>query len=279
MISMPGAAAVLRNGLGWYLYGVVAADDPLPLSTGVAVDSAHQVELVREGPLAGVASRVSLQEFDEETLPERLGDATWLEQKIRAHEQVLERVLHDAPVVPCRFCTVYRSEAELRRFLSERRDALGAALDRVRGQIELGVKGFVDLKRFAGGVATQNDAVRKLEERVTAAKGGRAYLERRRLEQLVASELEEFRRKASSEIHSRLLVAAEDGLPLPTQGPEISGRDAEMLFNAAYLVSADQSGFEKVLGAVAGDYRDAGVDFELTGPWPPYHFVPAELSS
>ena len=52
-----------------------------------------------------------------------------------------------------------------------------------------------------------------------------------------------------------------------------------MLFNAAYLVTADPSAFEAVLEALAGDYRDRGIDFELTGPWPPYHFVPAELSS
>lgn len=279
MISVAGAAAVRRNGLGWYLYGVVAADDSPELSTGIAVDLEHEVELVPEGPLAGVASRVSLQEFDEETLPARLGDAAWLEQKIRAHEQVLEGVLQDAAVVPCRFCTVYRSEAELRRFLSERREALGAALNRVRGQVEVGVKAFVDRERFAAAMASQNDAIQTLEERATTAKVGRAYLERRRLEQLVASELEEFRSKAGSEIHSRLLDGAEDGLPLPTQASEVSGRDAEMLFNAAYLVTADRSAFEAVLGAVAGDYRDTGIDFELTGPWPPYHFVPAELGS
>jgi hypothetical protein len=145
--------------------------------------------------------------------------------------------------------------------------------------VEVGVKAFVDRERFAAAMASQNDAIHALEERVAAAEGGRAYLEGRRLEQLVAAELEEFRSKAGSEIHSRLLDSAEDGLPLLIQAPEISGRDTEMLFNAAYLVTADRSAFEAVLGTVAGDYRDTGIDFELTGPWPPYHFVPAELGS
>jgi hypothetical protein len=280
MTSVAGAGTLRRDDLGWYLYGVVAAGEaPAELGAGVSVDPAHDVELVAEGPLAGVASRVSLQEFDEGMLPERLGDATWLEQKIRAHEQVLERVLRDASVVPCRFCTVYRSEAELRRFLAERREALMTALDRVQGQVEVGVKAFVDLDRFAVGQATRNEDIRELEERVAAAEGGRAYLERRRLEQLVAAELERLRSVAGGEIHSRLLVAAEDGLPLPPQPAEISGRDGEMLFNGAYLVTADQSPFEQALTSVARDYRDAGIDFELTGPWPPYNFVPVELKA
>jgi hypothetical protein len=280
MTPVAGAGTLRRDDLGWYLYGFVAADEaPAALSAGVAVDVAHEVELVAEGPLAGVASRVSLQEFDEGMLPERLGDATWLEQKIRAHEQVLERVLRDASVVPCRFCTVYRSEAELRRFLTERKDALMAALDRVQGQVEVGVKAFVDLDRFAVGQARANEEIRELEERVAAAEGGRAYLERRRLEQLVATELERLKSEAGAEIHSRLLVAAEDGLPLPSQPAELSGRNDEMLFNGAYLVTADQSPFERALTSIASDYRDAGIDFELTGPWPPYNFVPVELKA
>jgi Gas vesicle synthesis protein GvpL/GvpF len=278
MISSPSAAAVGRDGLGWYLYGIIAGEDLPEIRAVAGVDGAHQIEPVAEGALAGLASRVSLQEFAEETLPERLGDATWLEQKIRAHEQVLEHVLHDASVLPCRFCSIYRNEAELRRFLSERRDALAAALERVRGKVELGVKAFVDQERFAAAMAIRSDAIGELNQRVASSEGGRAYLERRRLEQMVASEREDFRRKAGGEIHSRLRVASEDGLALPAQVREISGREAEMFFNAAYLVSANQRRFEEALEAVASQYSDTGIDFELTGPWPPYHFVPDELS-
>jgi Gas vesicle synthesis protein GvpL/GvpF len=274
----PAAAAVRDDNLGWYLYGVVAGDGQPPKlhAPGAAVDRAHEVELLVEGPLAGVVSRVSLQEFDETTLPERLGDAAWLEQKIRAHEQVLDRVLDEASVVPCRFCTVYRSEAELRRFLAEREKALQAALDRVQGQVEVGVKAFVDRDRFSTGQATRNEKVRTLQTQASAAESGRAYLERRRLDQLIASELERFRSQASREIHSRLQAVSVDGLLLGLQAAEVSGRD-EMLFHGAYLVGAREGAFEAALGTLAEDYRDAGVDFELTGPWPPYNFVPAQL--
>ena len=173
-MTTPAATAPLRrNDLGCYLYGVAAADETsVPLGARLAAGAAQKVELVAEGSLVGVASRVSLQEFDEPTLPERLRDATWLEEKIRAHEQVLERVLEDASVVPCRFCTVYRSEVELRRFLSERRETLQAALDRVRGKVEVGVKAFIDRDRFAAGQARQNDEIRQLETRVSTAEGG-----------------------------------------------------------------------------------------------------------
>jgi hypothetical protein len=280
LITPASTASLSRTGLGWYLYGVAAADEArAPLGARLPAGAAQQVELVAEGPLVGVASRVSLQEFDESALPERLRDGTWLEEKIRAHEQVLERVLEDASVVPCRFCTVYRSEVELRRFLSERREVLQAALDRVRGKVEVGVKAFIDRDRFAAAQAKQNDEIRQLETQVSTAEGGRAYLEGRRLEQRIAAELEGFRGEAADGLHTRLLAAAEDGLALPLQAPELSGREEEMVFNGAYLVTTDRVAFEEALASLGRDLRDDGVDLELTGPWPAYNFVPEELGA
>ncbi len=142
------------------------------------------VELVTEGAARGVTSRVSLEEFDEAALAERLGDAVWLEENIRRHEQVLEQVLASTTVLPCRFCTVYRTEADLRQFLSERQDALSAALAEVAGRVELGVKAFVDLERFAAGGAQENEQIRELTAQAAQSQGGRAYLESRRLERL-----------------------------------------------------------------------------------------------
>jgi hypothetical protein len=259
-----------EDGPGWYLYGVVGS--------GAGVNGVPDLMLVAEGPVAGVASRVSLDEFDPSVLPERLGDAVWLEEKIRAHEQVLEGVLGSTSVVPCRFCTVYRTEDELRGFLAERGDDLAEALSRVNGRIELGVKAFIDRERFAGSGALRNETIRELAEHASQVEGGRAYLELRRLEQLVTEELMRFKDEVSARLHDGLMTAADDGVQLNLQRPEVTGRDEEMIFNGAYLV-ADRSPFEHELGRLADEYRGSGVELELTGPWPPYNFVPAELGA
>lgn len=277
MTAASGAAAPREDDTGWYLYGVVSAKAAPTRLDRPAVDPHHGVVVLAEGPLAGVTSRVSLQEFDETAMPQRLSDAAWLEQKIRAHEQVLEGVLATASVVPCRFCTVYRTEDDLRLFLAERGEALGGALARVEGRVELGVKAYLDRDGFAKGAALENDSIREVAERVAQSEGGRAYLEQRRLEQLVDDELARFGAELAAELHARLLAAAEDGRPLDLQRPELSGRDEEMLFNGAYLVT-DTARFEQELTALADDYRESGVEIELTGPWPPYNFVPQELA-
>jgi hypothetical protein len=255
---------------GWYLYGVVGAGAPEPLGVEPAV------ELVTEGRLAGVTSRVPLDEFDETALAERLGDAVWLEENIRRHEQVLERVLASATVLPCRFCTVFRTEADVRLFLSERQDQLAAALAEVSGRVELGVKAFVDPARFEAGGAQENEQIRELTAQAAGTQGGRAYLESRRLERLVADERARFGQEAASQLHRRLLDAAERGVLLDLQRPELSGHGEEMVLNGAYLV-ADRPGFERELATLAGELSERGLELELTGPWPPYNFVSEEL--
>ena len=240
---------------GWYLYGVVEGAAPPP--EAASVDARHEPVALVEGPVAGLASRVSLAEFDEAELPERLADAAWLEEKIRAHEQVLEAALAAGPVVPCRFCTVYRDEHELRRFLADRGDVLASALERLEGRVELGVKAFAR--------AAPSEAPR--------AESGRAYLEARRREKQEREELARTRASVAHELHRRLLGAADDGVLLDLQSRELSGRGAEMVFNGSYLVG-DPARFRTALADAVPD----GFDLELTGPWPPYNFVPGELA-
>jgi hypothetical protein len=251
------AAPVRESGTGWYLYGVVPAGAAAPPVT--AVDPEHEVMAIVQGDVAGIVSEVSLAEFDEAALPERLGDAAWLEQKIRSHEGVLDAALARAPVVPCRFCTVYRDEAHLRRFLAEQGDSLAEALVRLDGCVELGVKAFQAIPA----------------SKAPRAETGRAYLEARRDEQRAREELGRTRATIAARLHESLLAVAEDGVVLDPQSRDISGRTGEMVFNGAYLV-VDRERFETALAAAAR--KNAGAfQLELTGPWPPYNFVPEQL--
>ena len=42
---------------------------------------------------------------------------------------------------------------------------------------------------------------------------------------------------------------------------------------------ADRSRFEHALAGLARERQEEGIELELTGPWPPYNFVPEELGS
>lgn len=248
----------------WYVFGVVDASAP-----GVS-----GVRLARRDDLAAVVAEVALAEFDEAALPERLDDREWLEQKVLAHEAVLREVSTRTTVVPFRFGAVYRSLEDVAGMLEHRHRELSAALEHVRGHVELGVKGWVDRDRLE----------RSLQRSLPHAAGGesapgRAYLERRQSERETAREASRLIAQIAKDAHERLVHRAADGVLNPPQPRELTGRDEEMFLNGAYLVCARDDSLVAEVGGLHERHRSAGIDFELTGPWPPYNFVRLEDGS
>ena len=253
-----------ESGTGWYVYGVVpAAETPDGLFDGVAGVGGGTVRLIAVGRLAAIATNVPLAEFGEAAIAENLRDPAWLESGVRAHETVLQAALAALPVVPFRFGTIYRGEDHVREMLSEQ-ERLTEALERVRGRVELGVKGFLS--------AVPSDTAPNGEEDAMSA--GRRYLVEKQRTRQLADEREALKARWAETSHERLAAVAQGATANPLQSREISGRDEEMFLNGAYLVATEREPqFRAVLAELGTELGASGALYELTGPWPPYNFV------
>src|SRR4029079_12081231 len=118
------------------------------------------------------------------------------------------------------------------RLLAEHSDEFGADLERVRGCVELGVKGFVERSRLEELLARERTPT-------TASAPGRAYLERRQVQRDVAAEAVELLEEAARSTHVRLLEHSVAGAVSRPHSRELTGRSEEMFLNAAYLLPAD----------------------------------------
>jgi hypothetical protein len=49
------------------------------------------------------------------------------------------------------------------------------------------------------------------------------------------------------------------------------------VLNGAYLVRRDDPGLREAVAELESLYGAQGVTYEVTGPWPPYNFVPREV--
>jgi len=164
-------------------------------------------------------------------------DALW------HHEEVVEALMADRDLLPVRYGTRLEDEHAVTRAVEERRDELAAALDRVRGAIEVSVR-----------VLPSGDAGRAA---VPDAAGGAEYLRQRADEQ--ASQAGTVR--AVSEPLAALARASTTSNPRP---PE--------LLRAAYLIERDA--VEPFTAEVARLQRaHAELSILCTGPWPPYSFT------
>jgi hypothetical protein len=145
-------------------------------------------------------------------------------------------------VLPLRFGTVLADEAALTEALTARRDEFAAALERVRGRVELGVRVVADRP-------TRPDR---------RPDSGREY---------VLARLEEQRRaeRAARELLAPLAALASDSRLR-------RGSVAPTLLSAAYLVERDEvPAFRERVDELAAAWPDVRV--VCSGPWAPYSFT------
>jgi hypothetical protein len=251
-----------RQRLGLWAYGVLEGDAAERLECR-GVDPAHDVELVRHAGLAAVVSQVPLDEFGERGLHESLEDLERLEALARAHQRVLDEALRRGAVVPFRICTIYESAARVQEMLAHERDHLTVALRRLRGMAEWGVKAYAGDHVNGEGAAA-------------APSSGTGYLSRKRADRDAAEIARQEVDAAVDDVHARLREQAADAVVSPLQSGALAGHEGEMVLNAAYLVAdADVDHFSALVAELGGRHARDGLDLELTGPWPAYHFSEA----
>lgn len=227
-----------------YVYAIVESCAlPLPVTEG------GDLEIVGHEGVAAVCTRQAARSLSPSA------DEVW------RHERVVESLMRDRATLPARFGTRFREEDELRAVLRRNGQGLLAALERVRGCVELGVRGV------------WQRPVQESEERLSVAAGGgsgRAYMVARLAREQRLQAGRAAAEGAAEAIHRALAPLARDSclrIFPPSTGAQ------QQLLAAAYLVERpSMEGFAQRATALAQPVAD--VKLLCTGPWPPYHFVP-----
>jgi hypothetical protein len=217
-----------------WVYGICERPDtPPPHGAGLAQ---APLEGVREGELLAVISRHADPPRDPAL------EALW------EHERVIERLMTERAVLPMRFGTKLAGDDPLREILARRQGEFLAALDHVRGRVELGVRAMQRPAAQDAGAPAVRDAPLT----------GRGYID----ERLRATRRLE---READALHEPLAALAAAATRHPARAPD-------ELLRASYLV--DTSAVGEFRAAVEllqrGEPRTAIL---CTGPWPPYSFV------
>jgi Gas vesicle synthesis protein GvpL/GvpF len=244
-----------------YAVGESALADVEELGALAGVDGAA-VRVVGSGALAAAVSSVDPTRFSEESLRKSLEDLHWLERVARAHHRVVDELRRRQPVVPVRLATIYVDDDNVRALLDANADRFAAALDLTRGRTEWGVKAFA-----VAGASDEPDP------EADAGGPGTAYLMRKRAARDRAARARQRLVDAAEEVHARVGAIAVATRRYRPQDPRLSGRDEEMVLNAAYLVDDARSA---ELRRLVESWDAPQLRLELTGPWAPYSFAELE---
>jgi len=181
-------------------------------------------------------------------------------ERLKEHDAVVRAALRCATPLPVRYGTAFVDAGRARELLAEKREEFLAALERVAGRVEMGIRVAWEAPLPAAAEAPVGEAPSGEE-----AGPGRAYLERRRRER----EAEAGRRRAAEE--------ALDAVESLFTDLEISSRrrvlpEPGIAGTLAHLVHrTDLRHYTERLNRAKN--ASFPVSLHPSGPWAPYSFV------
>jgi endonuclease V-like protein UPF0215 family len=226
--------------------------------------------------LCALVSPVPRNEYSEDALKQRLQDLEWLTPRIKRHEEIIRQVTEIYPVIPVRFGAIYENAERVLEILRCSYDRFCSHLDSISDKEEWGIKVYA--RKGAGEKAAEasSELVRQMEERISSAtSAGQAYLLKKKRENLIRQESADLLIELSESLYQQMLSWSVEGRANKLLSKRATGREDEMVLNAAFLLDkSDVETFRKKLDALAADYGQDGLSFEISGPWPCYNFCP-----
>ncbi len=253
----------------YYAYCVVRLDSNEPWQVFSGIDD-RPVFAVRDQKMAVLVTRLERP---------RLDDA----RSVVRHGQVIHRAFERRTVLPFRYGTVFASEEQVAQLLHENRDQFTEAIRFLRGKAEMHVKlllgAAVERPLVMAAVAGQTRAPARgglegpgeTKAPVALEGAGRA---RDRFEPDGAG-LPPFMPEDTCELQARRLAqrVTETLRPLQEQSCLRLSREGQLLMDLRHLVEeARVEAYQRLSALVPECARDCQV--QVTGPWPPYHFLP-----
>jgi hypothetical protein len=182
---------------------------------------------------------------------------TLTQQSIVDHSRVVSECFRTLTVLPFRFGTIFDSDEALRRAVRANRRTFLETVDRLRGKAEMHFKLLV------------KDGM--LEEAILALPTGVGgeYLRQLREQASRDRERQTKARALSMQVHKLFSPLEEDVICKRTDS-------GGMLIDFAHLIDSNAvAKYQNRYGTATRHFKDCHVT--ITGPWPPYHFMPGKL--
>ncbi|WP_317890622.1 GvpL/GvpF family gas vesicle protein [Granulicella cerasi] len=175
----------------------------------------------------------------------------------REHANVIATAFKRSTVLPFRFATTFQDDDALRRSVRSNQRHFMANVERLRGKAEMHLKVLVD--------DVSNEA---REQGSVSAAAGQQYLAQMR---------ETASRQRERQSKARALTLQMNRMFLPLEEEITCKRmdSGKMLIDIAHLV--DKSTVERYQNKYSTATKELkDLAMQLSGPWPPYHFVQRE---
>jgi len=169
------------------------------------------------------------------------------------HARVIADCFQHSTVLPFRFGTIFNDDESLRKSIRSNQRQFQGNIDKLRGKTEMHLKIFVD------------DCCSHLDKNLPAGGVGRAYLTNLRENASRQRERQTRARAVSFQMHRLFMPLDEEVTCRLTE----SGK---MVLDIAHLIERKfVERYQNKFSTTSAMMREC--QMQLSGPWPPYHFV------
>jgi hypothetical protein len=262
----------------YYLYALTWADVP-PQPPQAGVDPRFPVEIWPAGRVAGIVSRVGLDQFRIDKLQADTTDVAWLGEVAMRHNGIVAALARRGTVLPLKLGTLFQSRSSLADKLAKCEAEVAAFLRRLADRQEWAVKVYFDDTRaeevLVPDDSSDRDLLKNHRGMATSAGAGAQYLAARQRQTARRRNVQVAVKQELLALDQRLQPLVDDWRALPVLPGTLTGRREKMVWNGAFLVAG---GGQSLFHAACDDLRHhlggKGLLLEVTGPWPLYHFCP-----
>jgi hypothetical protein len=211
-----------------------------------------------------VVADAPLDRYGEHAINRGLSDLDWVSRAAVAHEAVVESFISAPALLPMKLFTIFTSDARAVEDVRRNRGQIQAALERVVGRLEWGVRVMLDPR--------QADRSSTGKARRRAPHSGAAYLAQKKAQRDATTELASRAPEVIAELYDRLAAVASRSTR--RAAGELPARAGQLLLDAAFLVPRSRGGpFRAAVARQAKRLAPQGYAVLLSGPWPPYSFM------
>jgi len=260
-----------REKLALYLYGFARWSEVAELPELLGVAGEDRVTCRRHREIAAVVSEVPLIELTGPDAEAHLSDIKWVGPRVVRHEAILEEIMRRSPVFPARFGILFSSEERLLDVMARHHDEILSFLDRIAGQEEWAVKGYLDRDKATEAITKEAIAA---DEAALPESPGKRFLRRQRALSQTPGKVTDLTEMARGRLRRELEAEAVSLVERATSAVPVEGQH-EVVLNFAILVP--HAAVPAALHAVEtmnAEWEPRGLTLAGTGPMPPYSFTP-----
>lgn len=257
-----------------YVYGIIPvkelAERNLQHLEGI---DHHPISIKIHQEIAAVITPVNPHKFSQKNIDLLSKNLEWLEENAFHHHSCIEEVNKEFTILPLSFCTVFQSETRLVTNLDENYQQILAKLESIKDMNEWNLKVYCQRDIMKQYVSSNNDEISKFKNTLQSMPTGKQFLMKKKLDQKMEEEFIFEQGRWQSHILQSLLLISKETCIRKNWGRELTSRKDEMVLNCDFLVGvANSEEFLITMTDLEKSYILKGCTFEVTGPWPPYHF-------